>query len=172
VEVVEPPGKVAIGGTVLVKVSATEVSLATVPLKVTVPVEGFPPWTVLGETLTSESWALTVTVRTAVTVTLGVPDIVAEITTLRSVAGLGVVVLIVNVRLKDPAWTVTVEPSGNVTLGSELARVTDPPVVLSFNVTVPVTVPPPFTLMGSTARETGNRLTPVRAVETRSPRPS
>jgi hypothetical protein len=67
--------------------------------------------------------------------------------------------------------TVTVEPPGKVTLASELVRFTIPPVV-SFKVTVPVTVPPPLTLCASTVKETGNRVTPLRVVETRSPLPS
>src|ERR1700693_2511008 len=165
----EPPGKVA---TPLELVSITTAPPAGAgPFRITVPVEELPPWTVLGERLRSKSCGLTVTVRTAVTVTpLGVPVIVAEMMTLRSEAGTGVVVVMVKVAEADGP-TVTVVPPGKVTLESELARVTVPPVV-SFKVTVPVAVTPPMTLCGSTVRETGNRVTPIRAVETRSPRPS
>jgi hypothetical protein len=134
------------------------------PFNVIVPVEELPPWTVLGERLSNRIWLATVTVNTADTVTW---FIVAVITTLRSEAGTVVVML----NIPDEFGFEMVRVGGTETLPSELARVTVPPVI-SFRVTIPVTVPPPLTLIGSIVKEIGNRVTLLRAAETRSPRPS
>jgi len=130
-----------------------------------VPVELVPKCTDRGEKDSPSSFAAAVTVNVAETAT---PFRVAVIATLASAETANVV--IVKLAELKPAETFTLEGT-DATVGSELVNVAVPPTV-SFSVTVPVTVPPPFTLNPLRVSETGNSVTPVRVVATRSPRPS
>jgi hypothetical protein len=112
--------------------------------------------------------AAAVTFRTAVTAT---PFKVAVIVTCLS----AVTANVVTVKLAE-SWPdeTPVVAGTDATAESELVSVTVPPVV-SFRVTVPVTVTavvPPCTLIGFKTRRTGKRVTPVRVATTRRPRAS
>jgi hypothetical protein len=116
------------------------------PLRVTVPVEGFPPTTEFGLTV-SENNTAGVTVRTALLVTPYVPDIVTVVRTAMPV------VEILNVAVVAPAETVTLDPTWAD--GSLLESVTTAPPAgaAPLSVTVPVELLPPTTLVGFTVNE-------------------
>jgi hypothetical protein len=96
VVVIDPLGTVT--GEVTVATEVSELTSVTGapdgdgagPFRVIVPVDELPPWTVLGDRLSSRSCGLMVTVRTAVTATW---FMVAVMTTFRSEAGVVVAML-------------------------------------------------------------------------------
>jgi len=144
----EPAGTVTVKGTdaqVLFEDNDTDTPPdGAVPLRVTVPVDGFPPTTEVGETDRAETvtgWIVNVAVSD---VPLRVPVIVAV------VVDATVEVLTVNVADVDPAATVTLD--GTVALVVlEVSETVAPPVgALPFNVTVPVEGEPPATVAGET----------------------
>jgi len=147
-----PSGTVTLDGMVTTAgVSLLSVTIApplgATPLKVTAPWDVVPPVTLVGLTervINNGGF----TVRVAVLVT---PPYVAVMATgAEAVTG---VVLIVNVALVPPSGTVTL--AGTVTIvGFPLLSVTTAPPLGAglINVTVPLDVPPPVTLVGLTER--------------------
>jgi hypothetical protein len=147
-----PPGTVTVAGTVadvLPEVRATDCpALAAGPLSVTVAVDGFPPTTDAGFSVTPVTTG-GLTVRVAVCDTVPVLPVTVTV-----VADATPTVVAVNVAVVAPARTVTV--GGTVVDGSLDERVTDVPAVGAgpFRVTVPADEVPPVT-------EVGFRLTPL-----------
>lgn len=155
VAVVAPAGTVTLAGTVatavLLLVSVTTAPLAgAAPFKVTVPVEEFPPVTLVGLRESNDGVAAR-TVNVAVRV---VPLNAAEIVT--DVLAVTGVVVIVKVAVVAPAGTVTLAgtTAADVLL---LVRVTmsPPGKAAPFRVTVPVDDAPPIGLFGLSETEEG-----------------
>jgi len=116
------------------------------PFNVTVPVEGEPPSTVVGESV----MALRVGgLIVSVAALLPVPAVAVIVTGVEAETG---VVATVNVAVDDPAGTVT--DCGTVALGLlELRATVRPPVpAATGKVTVPVEEIPPVTEAGDTAK--------------------
>jgi hypothetical protein len=153
-------GKVALGApagmvTLAGNVAADSIPLESVtsvppagarPLRATVPVEGFPPATVLGLSDT-ETIKVGLTERTAVRVER---PLVAVIVAVANVVAPTVVIM--NVAVVAPSVTVTV--AGTLTSALEELRDSGyPPVGAGpLSVTVPMDVFPPGTLVGETER--------------------
>ncbi len=135
------------------------------PLRVTVPVEEFPPMTLVGFTESEESvgagGGAGVTVSEADLVTpLYIPEMVTVVDAATAL------VLIVNVALVAPAATVTLDGVLAVVLLLERVTTAPPEGAAPLSVTVPVEEFPPVTLVGFT--ETEERVTDAGAEEDRS----
>jgi hypothetical protein len=148
-----PAATVTLAGTVAAAVLeldrvTTAPPVAALPVSVTVPVDGLPPVTLVGERVTVVS-AAGVTVSTAVLVT---PERTAEIVTEVDDATPSVVT--VKVAVVAPAATVTF-PGTVAAAVLELESVTTTPPVgaAAVKVTVPVEELPPTTLAGAIVRE-------------------
>lgn len=142
-----PPGTVTVAGTVAAEVLLLE-SVTTRPAdgatdpRVTVPVELFPPTTVLG-LIVSDDRTGGLTVRVAV---LATPNVAVMVT-------LVVFATPLLVTVKDavvaPARTVTLAGTCAAAVLPLLSVTTDPPVgAAAFRVTVPVELLPPVTEVG------------------------
>src|SRR5882762_5868226 len=113
------------------------------PLRVTVPVEEFPPMTLVGFTVSEESGGAGVTVSEADLVTpLYIPEMVTVVDAATAL------VLIVNVALVAPAATVTLDGVLAVVLLLERVTTAPPEGAAPLSVTVPVEECPPVTLVG------------------------
>jgi len=147
---VDPAGTVTVLGTLAFELPLDRLTTVppgpAAPVRVAVPVEVFPPITVVGESVKLESVA-GVMVKLAVDV---VPPWVAEITAV--VVADTATVVTVNVAVEAPAGTVTV--AGTVALGLPELRLTTVPPAAAFplSVTVPVEGFPPKTAKGDSAR--------------------
>jgi len=136
------------------------------PLRVTVPVEEFPPMTLVGFTVSEESVGVGggagVTVSEADLVTpLYIPEMVTVVDAATAL------VLTVNVALVAPATTVTLDGTLAATvLLLESVTTAPPDGAAPLNVTVPVEEFPPVTLVGFS--ETEERVTDTGAEEDRS----
>jgi hypothetical protein len=144
VAVLAPAGTVTVAGTVAdgsldVSLTATEPPVATVPFRVTVPVDDVPPGTDVGLTVT----ALMNGVSTVSDTLNVVPFKVAETVTVWVVATGTVIAL--NVAVVDPATTVTL--AGTVQLALLEAKVTTTPPAGAgvLSVIVSTELPPPTT---------------------------
>jgi len=156
VALLAPAATVTLAGTVAAAVLSLERETAAPPLgagplRVTVPVDGDPPVTLVGLSAIAESVAEPggVTVSEAVLVT---PAYDAEIVT--GVDAVTALVLTVNVALLAPAATVTL--AGTVAVDVPLLdRETATPLLGAgpLRVTVPVDGDPPVTLVGLSATE-------------------
>src|SRR5437879_5040287 len=133
------------------------------PLRVTVPVEEFPPMTLVGFTVSEESVGVGggagVTVSEADLVTpLYIPEMVTVVDAATAL------VLTVNVALVAPATTVTLDGTLAATvLLLESVTTAPPDGAAPLNVTVPVEEFPPVTLVGFS--ETEERVTDTGAEE-------
>ena len=160
---VDPAGTITVAGTVAAAVlpleSATTMPpVGAGPLRVTVPVEGAPPDTLVGLGLKEESEGA-VTERTVVVVT---PSWVAEIVTFVD-ADTGFVET-ANVALVAPAGTVTL--AGTVAAAVLLLAcvTTTPPVgAVPLSVTVPLEDAPPVMVVGTTLTVDSSEGLTVRA---------
>lgn len=148
VAVVAPPATVTVAGTMAMELDVLRDTcippIGAGPVKVTVPVEGFPPMTEAGATETLCS-AVGLIVKVAVF------DTEASVAvTVTVVVEATPVVLIVKVAVVAPAATVTV--AGSVALALLDVRLTNVPPGPAgpVRVTVPVEVPPPVTVVGAT----------------------
>jgi len=142
-----PAGMETVAGTVaaavLLDVNVTVVATVVAPARVTVPVELVPPRTLVGFNVTLETPAgLTVSVAFSV-MAAAFAVITGEATEVTAS------VVTVNVVLEEPAGTVTDAGTVAAEVMLDDSVTTVPPVgALAFNVTVPVDVPPPITLVG------------------------
>ncbi len=171
VALVAPAATVTLAGTLAAVVLLLEsVTVAppagAAPLKVTVPVEEFPPVTLVGFSESEErvggGGGAAVTVSEA---DLLAPLNVAEMETVVDTAT--ALVLTVNVALVAPAATVTLDGTlATVVLLLESVTTAPPDGAAPLSVTVPVEEFPPGTLVGFT--ETEERVTDVGADEDRS----
>jgi len=171
VALVAPAATVTLAGTLAAVVLLLEsVTVAppagAAPLKVTVPVEEFPPVTLVGFSESEErvggGGGAAVTVSEA---DLLAPLNVAEIETVVDTAT--ALVLTVNVALVAPAATVTLDGTlATVVLLLESVTTAPPDGAAPLSVTVPVEEFPPVTLVGFT--ETEERVTDAGADEDRS----
>jgi len=119
------------------------------PVKVTVPVEGVPPTTLVGFRLTVESpGGLMARLATLVT-----PLALAESVAV-TVLAVGVVVTVKR-AIVDPACTVTDEGTCAFALSEEVVTTVPPVGAALFNVKVACAELPPTTLVGLTTREDG-----------------
>jgi len=148
VAVVWPEETTAVAGTVAFELSEVRVTVippvGAAPFRVTVPVEGLPPITELGE---SETWIRTAGLIVRVVVT--VLEFWVALIVAATVAETGVVP-IANVADVWPDKTVTV--AGKIALVLLLESVTTVPPVpdAPLRVTVPVLDAPPVTVSGET----------------------
>jgi len=171
VALVAPAATVTLAGTLAAVVLLLEsVTVAppagAAPLSVTVPVEEFPPVTLVGFSESEErvggGGGAAVTVSEA---DLLAPLNVAEIETVVDTAT--ALVLTVNVALVAPAATVTLDGTlATVVLLLESVTTAPPDGAAPLSVTVPVEEFPPVTLVGFT--ETEERVTDAGADEDRS----
>ena len=171
VALVAPAATVTLAGTLAAVVLLLEsVTVAppagAAPLKVTVPVEEFPPVTLVGFSESEErvggGGGAAVTVSEA---DLLAPLNVAEMETVVDTAT--ALVLTVNVALVAPAATVTLDGTlATVVLLLESVTTAPPDGAAPLSVTVPVEEFPPVTLVGFT--ETEERVTDAGADEDRS----
>jgi len=164
-----PAGTVTLAATVAAAVLllvrlTTAPPLGAGPLSITVPVEGFPPVTLVGFRLTEERVAGGgVTVSEAVWVPLPyVPEMVTEVDAVTAL------VLTVNVVLLVPAGTVTLAATVAAAVLLLVRLTTAPPLGAGpLSVTVHVEGFPPVTLAGFSATE--DRATgPAAALKTMS----